>query len=221
MFTTAAEKRAHETHHTKACKASYKMRKCCRCDADRAHRKADRIAHAWQHATEEHKSADTPKRLACPLCGHRIAASSVARHQREHAARTAQPSAVITRASAIHGKGAFARVGIPAGTVLGVYAGRKLSQAQFDKRYPGGFGPYVVGEADEARGNVTYIDGSDGGNWARFINGIYGIDTVANVELTRHAQIRSVESIAKGDELLLDYGTDYWDAAAGARAGGT
>jgi len=110
---------------------------------------------------------------------------------------------LVIRNSGIHGRGAFARTDIPAGTRIIEYTGEKVSNAEADRRY------------DDARmkrhhtflfilNSRTVVDGAVGGNQARLINHSCDPNCEAIIE-GRHIWIDALKDIRRGDELTYDY----------------
>ena len=98
-----------------------------------------------------------------------------------------QRRCITTRGSPVHGRGVFALQPIAAGERLIEYAGEVTNWRRAAARQRSGNGhTFVFGLSD---GRV--IDGSRGGNSARFIN---------------HAWEPDSEAIESGDELFIDYG---------------
>ncbi len=73
----------------------------------------------------------------------------------------------VVRNSGIHGKGVFATTHIPADTRLIEYKGKRLSEAQVDKRYANDDDPHTFLFALD---DGMVIDATTGGNSARWIN---------------------------------------------------
>lgn len=105
------------------------------------------------------------------------------------------------------GRGAFACVDIPSNRVIGRYRGRLLTEAEFDARYAGTPGGYVL-----QVGRDRYVDASDPAfsNWTAMINDVRGAGARANVIFTAAASIKTVRHINPGDEILVSYGKFYW-----------
>jgi uncharacterized protein len=114
---------------------------------------------------------------------------------------------VVLRHSGIHGRGAFARRDIPAGTRIIEYTGERISNAEADRRY------------DDARmkrhhtflfilSSRTVVDGAVGGNQSRFINHSCDPNCETFVE-GRHIYIYALHDIRAGDELAYDYRYDW------------
>ena len=106
------------------------------------------------------------------------------------------------RASAIHGRGAFATRRIPAGTRLIEYAGERLTTGQSDARNPE--------EGDRhhtflfAIDDDVVIDAAVDGNEARFINHSCAPNCDAIVEDGR-IWIETIRDVQAGEELAYDY----------------
>ena len=105
--------------------------------------------------------------------------------------------------SPVHGRGVYASVKIPRRTVIGIYEGVRCLPEEIPEVSAGG-STYLFGLSD----GMT-IDGSQEGNFTRFINHScvpnceaieqYDEDDVLQIE------IRSKRSIAAGEELAIDY----------------
>ena len=107
------------------------------------------------------------------------------------------------RASPMQGLGAFATRAIAAGTRLIEYAGRRLTPAEADARYPD-----VAGERHHtflfAIDDEVVIDAAVDGNEARFINHSCDPNCDAVVD-DRRIWIESIRDIEPGEELAYDY----------------
>lgn len=109
----------------------------------------------------------------------------------------------VLRRSAIHGRGAFARTPIPAGTRLIEYAGRRLTPAEADALYPD----------DDATAPHTFlfaidddvvVDAGQDGNEARWLN--HSCDPNCDVVVDeQRLWIETVRDVAAGEELTYDY----------------
>lgn len=111
----------------------------------------------------------------------------------------------VVRSSAVHGRGGFAVQPIAAGSLIGEYAGERISNEEGLRRHAlrvangDPEGDYAFG-LDEN----TLIDGLAEGNDTRFIN--HGCEP--NCRFVRDAGgvfIRATRDIPEGGELLLDY----------------
>lgn len=115
------------------------------------------------------------------------------------------------RRSAIHGRGVFALVDIPAGSVLLEYRGRLLRHAEADDLY---------GDSVESGHTFLFtlndeyvVDGNVGGNSARWINHSCEPNCQALVypdaggdPARDRIWIEALRDIAAGEELGFDYG---------------
>ena len=111
------------------------------------------------------------------------------------------------------GRGVFARKDISAGTILGNYHGRRVSTLREvyelrDDRFV-----FVVSGADR---KPIWIDGNVPSNYLRFVNGARsaGQQELINIEAYQYGgslNFRARRRILAGEELVLDYGAEYWD----------
>jgi SET domain-containing protein len=100
------------------------------------------------------------------------------------------PGALVVGRSPIHGRGLFARVSIPAGTLLGEYAGRRGEWS------PQAFvGNWTMRVGDQLR-NARL-----GGNLLRFVNHA----KPPNVE-TIGFNFYAARDVGPGEEITMDYG---------------
>lgn len=100
------------------------------------------------------------------------------------------PGALVVRRSPVHGRGLFAAVVIPAGTLLGEYEGRQRTW------HPGTFvGNWTMRAGDELR------DARLSRCVLRFVN--HGTPPNVRTEGFRFYAARRVES---GEEITMDYG---------------
>lgn len=110
--------------------------------------------------------------------------------------------------------GVFAICRIEPGTEIGRYVGIRLTPDELEDRFPGTMlAPYAIRSGD------MIIDSQDPrkSNFARFINGTHSSrpETGANVEYVYDTARRDIFVVAKrpvdpGEELIADYGDDYW-----------
>ncbi|CAD6547767.1 SET domain-containing protein [Paraburkholderia sabiae] len=108
---------------------------------------------------------------------------------------------MTARRSAVHGKGLFALKPIAAGERLIEYKGEVTSWRRAAARQRSDAGhTFVFGLSD---GRV--IDGSRGGNSARFLNHACSPNCEA-IEIGDRVFIHAVAAINPGDELFIDYG---------------
>lgn len=111
----------------------------------------------------------------------------------------------VVKRSRIHGNGIYAKRKIPAGTRIMEYIGELISSAEADRRHP-------VNPDDPfhtfffALGTGKVIDGSHGGNDARWIN--HSCEPNCETEETDDGRIFvvSLQPIPRGEELFYDYG---------------
>ena len=107
----------------------------------------------------------------------------------------------VVRNSGIHGKGVFATTHIPAGTRLVEYKGKRLTEAQVDRRYANDDSPHTFLFAlDEG----MVIDASIGGNSARWINHSCAPNCEA-VDDEDRIYIETLRAIRPGEELSYNY----------------
>lgn len=108
---------------------------------------------------------------------------------------------ITARRSPVHGKGLFALQPIAAGERLIEYKGELTSWRRAAARQRSEVGhTFVFGLSD---GRV--IDGSRGGNSARFLNHACAPNCEA-IETGERVFIHALTAIAPGDELFIDYG---------------
>ena len=117
----------------------------------------------------------------------------------------------VTRSSPIHGRGVFARVDLAPGEMLMEYRGRRIGRAT----------AAALDEALTLSGHTflftvndsTLIDGSMGGNSARWMNHSCDPNCLAQVhvnidgdEARDKVLIETLRTIRAGEELTFDYG---------------
>lgn len=106
--------------------------------------------------------------------------------------------------SPVHGLGAFAERGLPAGALLGVYTGRRYAPGQ------------VAGPGWDRQltylfqlSNGEMIDGAEGGNATRHLNHSCEPNCEASEEHDRRGRpvpvFRTLRAVAAGEELFIDY----------------
>ncbi|HKR40904.1 MAG TPA: SET domain-containing protein-lysine N-methyltransferase [Paraburkholderia sp.] len=130
---------------------------------------------------------------------------------------------ITSRRSPVHGKGVFALLPVAAGERLIEYTGEVTSWRRAAARQRADDGhTFVFGLSD---GRV--IDGSRGGNSARFINHACAPNCEA-IETGQRVFIHALVDIQPGDELFIDYGlsvdgeiTDELRAHYACRCGAT
>lgn len=117
---------------------------------------------------------------------------------------------VVVRRSPVHGRGVFANIDLPAATRVLEYRGERIDSAEAFRRYGDNSG---TGETYLFAVNEDWlIDGSVGGNSARFVN--HGCDpnceAVVWVDIDGDARrdrvfFETLRAIPKGEELTFDY----------------
>ena len=115
---------------------------------------------------------------------------------------------------AFAGKGAFAKKDLKKGLRLGEYNGKLLSLEEYealtDKAYV-----FEVKKKFEGRYYLFFID-ARAGDALRFVNGAYTKEQKekVNVEAYQYSErifFRTKRDIKKGEELIIDYGDNYWE----------
>lgn len=120
------------------------------------------------------------------------------------------PPGLAIRPSSIPGagRGVFVHRQQPfrRGFRLGRYGGQRLSQRQLDERYAhDALAPRCVQLADG-----TYVDDPHGQHWGSYVNDARGSGREPNVCLTADGHFVTLRTLADGEELLVDYGDEYW-----------
>ena len=117
----------------------------------------------------------------------------------------------IIKKSPGKGLGVFAPANIPKGTVLGKYEGKQITEEEMKKS-----------KSDKIMTLYTprkiYVDGATGGNWTAYMNDANGPGKSGrrgNVRVNQRGTVIATENIKKGEELLHDYGDQYWDTNGG------
>jgi hypothetical protein len=118
------------------------------------------------------------------------------------------------------GLGAFAKVNIPKDFVLGNYEGEKVSIHS-----EGDYVLYMEGYNDNGKFIKMCIDAKDPAlsSWARYINGEKDGIPKKNVKffirsfrrdgkLASCIGVQATRDIVRGEELITNYGPDYWDS---------
>lgn len=104
------------------------------------------------------------------------------------------------------GLGLFATAPIKKGSFIIEYVGPLLSDNQVDAKG----GKYLF-----ALDKDWTIDGSARSNIARYINHSCVQTNCEVIQYAKHIKIRAKKNIKAGDELLYDYGPEYFDAFIG------
>ena len=156
--------------------------------------------------------ADAAWRLA--ILGGSLGVVNTLRHDEHRKPLPASAFAVRESSSVCDQSGLFAAAPIEAGTYLLDYGGDQLTEDKFFDRYPAGDCRYV------AAVGPWYIDGSDPdvkvSGLARWMN---HAREAANVEFRKQRfgkvamHFYAKRRIEAGEELLYDYGDEYWQAA--------
>ena len=111
------------------------------------------------------------------------------------------------------GQGAFAKVTIPKGMRIGEYNGKVLGFDDYktlsDKSYI-----FEVIKKFEKKYYLFYIDAKSGDE-LRFVNGAYSKEQKKNINVESYQYAERVffkakKTIKKGQELIIDYGNNYW-----------
>lgn len=110
------------------------------------------------------------------------------------------------------GMGLFAREALEDNTWLGDYEGEVLTQAQYLRRYPNEDAQYVLAA------NTDYnIDAADPAksSFLRFANHSSDFNIFYDVLRVRgkrekHVKFYTARAVAAGEELVFDYGRQYW-----------
>jgi hypothetical protein len=111
---------------------------------------------------------------------------------------------IVARRSRIQGRGVFATRDIEEGERIVEYTGARISSDEADAKAPDDEGPgrhhtFLFAVDDE-----VVIDGSTGGNDARFIN--HSCEPNTEVVIVRgRVYIHALRDIAEAEELLYDY----------------
>ncbi len=108
---------------------------------------------------------------------------------------------ISVRRSNIHGKGVFATTRIPKGARIIEYKGRRMSEAEADRKYADDDTPHTFLFLLD---NEIVIDANFNGNSARWINHSCKPNCEA-VEEEGRMFIDALRTIAPGEELTYDY----------------
>lgn len=112
------------------------------------------------------------------------------------------------------GDGAFSRKNLPKGKRLGEYNGKILGFDDYESLRNKSY-IFEVTKKFKGKYYLFYIDARSG-DALRFVNGAYGKEQrkKVNVESYQYAErifFRTTKNIPKGEELLIDYGDNYWE----------
>ena len=121
---------------------------------------------------------------------------------------------VEVRPSPNKGVGLFALRDLAEGAVLDRYTGLYMDVAEYDRRFEDGLtsGDYVM-----KLNSGVLVDAEDAtrSSWVRYINhskrkaNTEPIDLVGSLDILF---IQTTRDIAAGEEILFEYGDDYWDS---------
>jgi SET domain-containing protein len=131
------------------------------------------------------------------------------------------PAYVTSENPSYPARGLFATKKWKTGEIIGLYGGlvRNTTKTTYRKEY------YCVALCNQLH---WVVDAKDYGNEARFINCRHGTNMTENVELTwtwspRTGEVllvvRVIAPISSGEELLLNYGDEYWKLVKGPNDG--
>lgn len=124
------------------------------------------------------------------------------------------------------GNGVFAPCATPAGVTIGYYAGKQITHEEAE-RNPSAYILEVahntnlerckvipLSRPDEGGRRSILIDASDRSvaNWCSMVNDYRGSGKQPNVQFKKNGALVTIAQLRKGEELLLDYGNDYWNA---------
>merc|ERR1712000_612250 len=114
--------------------------------------------------------------------------------------------------------GVFAIKNIPERTRLGEYQGKLISQDEYDN-LPAEKCEYVF-EIEHYKGGKrkkVYVDArfKKYSNWTRYVNGAKSAEQQDQVNVDSYQYrgklfYRTTQPVKTGEELIVDYGSDYW-----------
>lgn len=117
--------------------------------------------------------------------------------------------------SEVHGRGVFAAMDLPSLRVLSRYHGRLFSSDEIDMLYDS-FAPgcpdYLLSVGKGKK--LKYVDAAftEPKHWTALINDPRNTLFYANLEFTTRGRIKTTRRIRAGEELFIDYGSDYdWE----------
>ena len=112
---------------------------------------------------------------------------------------------VEVKRSKVHGKGLFATEDIEWGTKIIEYMGKVITDMEAERRLKRG-AAYIFELAPDKN-----IDGADGGSVARFANhGRGNSNCFVLRDRGRIWIVAGINGVKKGQEILFDYGPDYF-----------
>ncbi len=114
-----------------------------------------------------------------------------------------------------HVRGRFAVRKAPPGLGHGLFAGEHIKKGAFILEYTGKKIPTALADTLESRylfeiDSEWTIDGSPRSNVARYINHSCDPNTEAEIR-DGHILIHAVRPVRKGEEVTIDYDTEYFD----------
>ena len=144
------------------------------------------------------------------------------------AARAGVDGSVAVRDAGDRGRGVFATAPIANGTYIGEYGGglaETIDYAELLARYPDLEPEYCFELGDD-----SFLDAARADHWTRLMN--HDATARANVGFEFVArgggggapdavEFAALRDIAAGDELVFDYGAQFWDGRSDAPAAGT
>lgn len=124
---------------------------------------------------------------------------------------------VEVRDSDIHGKGVFAKRAIRKGRRLGVYGGTLMTLEEHEEAFGDELPRYTLEIEPFQKSRVWYVDSSEEHcppefmHWTRHINDNRGTGLDTNVCFDSMGSVFAVRDIKVGEELLISYGSEYWE----------
>jgi len=103
-----------------------------------------------------------------------------------------------------HGLGLRTLRSFALGEVVAKYTGEQISSEEFNRRCQAGAGCHTI------RVQGKLMDGQNCWSGAQYINDARGTRHKQNVAFNDLGYVVAVSDIARGDELLTDYGDAYW-----------
>jgi len=113
-------------------------------------------------------------------------------------------SSVEVRDSPVHGKGVYATAIIPKGHIAW-YRGPIFSCCYLDRSFQSH--TYMMRLRD---GKIVNPASKKCKHWTKFINDARGTEHENNLVIGKDGAIVAIREIQSGEELFLDYGSDYW-----------
>lgn len=109
------------------------------------------------------------------------------------------------------GRGVFALLDMPSLRILSRYHGRLLSRDEVDILYDSSTQNCPTYLLAFKKGKHAWFIDADLGNphWTTLVNDPRGTQLNANMKFTKHGRLKTIRRIRAGEELLVDYGSDY------------